>query len=153
MTASDFKIRPYSPDDLISAVALWYRAWHESHPGERHAFEIEEWRTRWQQGIEPQGSVHVAHVEGKLSGYVAVIATAPWNSHVVVTPEYRRRGIGTLLINTAKAASPAGLTFDIFTVDTAARNFYTGCGFSPGETISHPRTGEAMIRYAWAGSV
>src|SRR5258706_14171197 len=101
MTADDCRIRPYSPDDLIPAVALWYRAWHECDPGERHAFAIEAWRTRWQQRIEPRAVVSVAEVDGILSGYVAVVATAPWNSHVVVTPEYRRRGIGTRLIDAA----------------------------------------------------
>jgi GNAT superfamily N-acetyltransferase len=149
--ANDCKIRPYSPGDLIPAVALWYRAWHESHPGEPHAFAIEEWRTRWQQGIEPYASVHVAEVDGVLSGYLAVLAAEPWNSHVIVTPEYRRRGIGRRLIEAAKTASTMGLIFDVFAADTASRNFYAGCAFLPGETVSHPRTGQAMIRYVWMG--
>jgi GNAT superfamily N-acetyltransferase len=149
MDTADTTIRPYAPDDMIAAVGLWYRAWHESHPGERHVFPIEEWRERWRRWVVPSGSIHVAVVDGGVVGYVAVVPGAPSQSHVIVTPEYRRRGIGRRLIEAAKVASPAGLVFDVFEADDAARSFYAGCGFAPSEAVTHPRMGEPMVRYTW----
>jgi GNAT superfamily N-acetyltransferase len=151
-TGNDTTIRPYTPDDMVAAVGLWYRAWHESHPGQRHAFPIEEWRERWMRWVVPAAAIHVATLNGSVAGYVAVVPAAPWQSHVIVTPEYRRRGIGRQLVDAAKVAGAGELVFDVFEVDADARSFYAGCGFEPGETVAHPRTGESMVRYRWTAN-
>jgi putative acetyltransferase len=146
----DCAIRPYEPDDLRAAAALWYRAWHDDRPGERHAHPIEWWRARWRDRVVPQAAIHVATVDGAVAGYVAAFHAAPWLSHVVVTLEYRRRGIGTRLLEAAKGASSGGLVFDVFEDDTSARAFYAGCGLTAGETLPHPRSGRPMVRYTWS---
>ena len=152
MSATDTTIRPYAPDDMIAAVGLWYRAWHESRPGERHVFPIEEWRERWLRWVVPSAAIQVAVVDGGVVGYVAVVPGAPWQSHVIVTPEYRRRGIGRQLVDAAEVAGAGELVFDVFEVDADARSFYAGCGFEPGETVAHPRTAEPMVRYTWTAN-
>jgi GNAT superfamily N-acetyltransferase len=152
MTVNDVTIRPYVHEDMIPAVGLWYRAWHESHAGERHVFPIEAWRERWVQWVVPSNAIHVAVADAGVVGYVAVVPAAPWNGHVVVTPEYRRRGIGTRLLDAAKGASPQGLVFDVFEADATARTFYARCGFAAGEAVVHPRTGAPMIRYTCAAN-
>ena len=149
MNATDSTIRPYAPADLIPVVGLWYGAWQESNPGKGHVLPIEQWRERWQRWVVPSASIHVACVDGCVGGYVAAVRAAPWLSHAIVNPGYRRRGIGTRLLEAAKASSSAGLMFDVIETDGEARKFYAGCGFAAGEAVVHPRTGEPMIRYVW----
>jgi GNAT superfamily N-acetyltransferase len=144
-------VRPYAPGDLVPAVALWYAAWHAYHPHQRHALPVESWRVRWREQLLLNAAVHVATIADALVGYVAAFPERPWLSHVIVTPDHRRRHIGTRLLQAAQAAAkPNHLIFDIFEDDTLSLAFYTHCGFTPGQTLSDPRSGRPMIRHTWS---
>lgn len=59
-------------------------------------------------------------------------------------PEVRRRGIGTLLLETVRAASPRGLTLQVFARNAAARAFYAHHGFEVVTTDEGSGTEEGL---------
>jgi GNAT superfamily N-acetyltransferase len=54
--------------------------------------------------------------------------------HLYLVPAARRQRLGTLLLDTAKRASPTGLTLHVFQQNTDARAFYRRHGFTVVDT-------------------
>ena len=90
--------------------------------------------------------------DGGVSGFVGVDDGEV--SQLYVTPSAQGRGIGTALLEHAKAVSPEGLTLWVFQKNEGARRFYERQGFGlvrltdGAETIER----EPDALYVWAGS-
>jgi ribosomal protein S18 acetylase RimI-like enzyme len=69
----------------------------------------------------------IAEQAGQPVGYLALAGDEVL--HLYVTPTLHRRGIGTTLLEMAKAAAPSGLTLACFRRNRAALAFYGRCGF------------------------
>jgi RimJ/RimL family protein N-acetyltransferase len=68
-----------------------------------------------------------------------------------VDPEWTGRGLGSQLIDVAKARSPSGLSLWAFQSNTRARHFYEQHGFIAGETTEgENEEGAPDVRYRWA---
>jgi ribosomal protein S18 acetylase RimI-like enzyme len=65
---------------------------------------------------------------GAVVGYAAV--EGEWLEHLYLLPEVRRGGIGSLLLDRAKAHRPQGIDLHVFQRNTAARAFYARHGFT-----------------------
>ncbi|MFA6308812.1 MAG: ribosomal protein S18-alanine N-acetyltransferase [Clostridia bacterium] len=80
----------------------------------------------------------VAIVEGKVVGYagVWVICDEGHITNIAVHPDFRRKGIGSLLmeklITYAKAHDVAVMTLDVRAGNDAAKNMYAKFGFKKG---------------------
>ena len=79
--------------------------------------------------VLPGSRVWVAEGEatGDVVGYAALDGDVL--DALYLLPEVRRRGIGTLLLDTVRAASPDGLTLHVFARNAAAIAFYAHHGF------------------------
>jgi GNAT superfamily N-acetyltransferase len=73
--------------------------------------------------------------------------------HLYLRPDVQRQGVGTQLLDEARAASPAGLTLRVFTRNTAARAFYERHGFDQLDENDGSRNeeNEPDMTYTWSG--
>ncbi len=81
---------------------------------------------------------------GKAVGYISVkeVLGEGYIGNIAVLPEYRRKGIGKSLIETAKQSKKLSfLTLEVRKSNTPAINLYTKCGFTAvGERKNFYRT-------------
>lgn len=74
-------------------------------------------------------SVWVAEQDGQLVGYLAVDLNTGELHHLYLGPQMQRQGLGSTLLEKAKALSPAGLFLWFFQRNLGARSFYEKHGF------------------------
>ncbi len=92
----------------------------------------------------------VARHAGQIVGYMFL--HAQYLDHLYVRSRWQRRGIGSLLLDKAKALSPRRLELSAFQRNTAARAFYEAQGFhivgcTDGQNSEH----EHVVQYVWSG--
>jgi ribosomal protein S18 acetylase RimI-like enzyme len=84
---------------------------------------------RWVKNVVlAEAAVWVAAQAGVVVGYAAV--EGEWLEHLYLLPDVRRRGIGSRLLEAAKAHRPDGLDLHVFQRNTDARAFYARHGFT-----------------------
>ncbi len=81
--------------------------------------------------------VIVPIVEGNIVGWITVLRYDGWSyiADLLVAPDFRRRGIASLLIaqviETAQAEGRAAVRLHVAASNTGARRLYTQAGFVP----------------------
>jgi GNAT superfamily N-acetyltransferase len=70
--------------------------------------------------------VWVAEVDGEVVGYLRMTPT--WLDDLYVTPAHAGQGIGSALLDLAKARRPDGFSLWVFEMNAPARAFYTRHG-------------------------
>lgn len=83
------------------------------------------------ESLIPTGQVTVAQHEGKIIGMMALSTdeTANWLDHLYVHPHSVRRGIGTKLVERAKAVLGSPIRLYTFQANLGAIRFYERHGF------------------------
>ncbi|MDQ2903405.1 MAG: GNAT family N-acetyltransferase [Ktedonobacteraceae bacterium] len=142
-------LRPYHPDDCEAVVRLWYEAWHHNFPDLSHPWTYAQWRERFQDKVTARASVWVAESAGQVIGFLVLRESDSSLDQIFVAPALQHQGVGTLLLNKAKALSPAGLSLDTLLRNTRARRFYEKHGFQPGWVGMNPNSGLPNIEYRW----
>ncbi|MFI9720856.1 GNAT family N-acetyltransferase [Streptomyces sp. NPDC052396] len=91
----------------------------------------------------------VVECGGEIAGYAALAGDVL--EQLYLGPEFRRRGLGTLLLDEAKRASPDGLTLHVFARNTEARAFYAHHGFMVLDMDDGSRNMERLpdLRLGW----
>ncbi|MHA7264352.1 GNAT family N-acetyltransferase [Arthrobacter sp. TMN-37] len=89
---------------------------------------------------------------GRAAGLLSL--SPGWIDQLYVAPEFWRRGVGTLLVDHAKARQPAGLQLWTFESNLGARRFYERHGFAAVERTDGAGNEERApdVRYAWKGN-
>jgi GNAT superfamily N-acetyltransferase len=73
-----------------------------------------------------------------------------WLAHLYVDPEWTGRGLGSRLVNLAKALHPHGLDLWTFQSNVGARRFYEQHGFVALETTDGANEeGAPDVHYHW----
>ncbi|MFH9349558.1 GNAT family N-acetyltransferase [Kitasatospora sp. NPDC017646] len=86
---------------------------------------------------------------GALLGFAAL--DGDLLDHLYLRPDVRRRGIGTLLLEAVKEASPERLSLHVFQKNTGARAFYERHGFVlvDSDDGSRNEENEPDMTYRW----
>lgn len=143
------EIRRLRPEDLEAVVRAWRKSrddsqpWLEARMGHTHEDDL-----RFFGGtIAIENDVWVA-VEREIAGFLAIAGERlGW---LYVDPASQRRGIGTALLDKAKALSPEGLTLFTHQRNERARAFYERRGFRAVKFgVSPPPESEPDLRYRW----
>ncbi len=144
------ELRRATPDDAAAVAAVFLDSFHATysfplaHPDD----EVRGWiRDR----LIPEHETWVAHDGDRV---VALLALAPgWIEQLYVAPDLLRRGIGSRLVEVAKASQPDGLQLWTFQVNDRARGFYERHGFVAVELTDGSGNQERQpdVRYAWIG--
>src|SRR6185503_8594992 len=123
--------RLYAPIDFEALVARWHATNRVSYRyvAEHRRHTLAEARDFFRDHVVDRCRVWVAERSGQLCGVLAL--EAPWIRQLAVFPEAQRQGIGTLLLRSAREASPDELRLFTFQRNAAARAFYAKLGFSP----------------------
>src|SRR5262245_51016417 len=73
--------------------------------------------------VLPKDDVLVAEVDGSIAGFVAM-SNGNLLEHLYVHPDLTDRGIGSALLERAKARMPGGFRLWVFQANAGARRFY-----------------------------
>ena len=120
-------IRQAVPEDVPGVAALFIASQADALPFVAKLHTPEETYAFIAGDVFLQCEVFVAETGGDLAGMMAV--NGRHIDHLYLKPGLYRRGIGTQLLNHAKAMCPAGLTLYAFEVNTRACAFYRRHGF------------------------
>lgn len=150
MPTSELLLRPATDADAaaIATVHLASRAAAAMPPP---AHEDDDVR-RWLAGRVREDEVWVADDDGAVVGYARLTDT--WLDDLYVLPAHARQGVGSALLEVAKARRPDGFCLWVFEVNEPARHFYAWHGLVELERTDGSANEERApdIRMAWPGS-
>jgi ribosomal protein S18 acetylase RimI-like enzyme len=143
-------IRRLASSDLDCVIAGWHATNRSSYRYvaeiRRHTFADD--RSFFVERLIPACEVWVAECAGTVAGMLAL--DTPWIRHFAVFEGYRGKGIGTRLLQRARARSPRGLRLFTFQRNVGARRFYERHGFRlVALGVSPAPESEPDVEYAW----
>jgi ribosomal protein S18 acetylase RimI-like enzyme len=144
-------IRRANEQDVDAAVDVWERArWdaRQPHMMERMDYSHEANVAHFRDVVMRETDVWLAVERDRVLGLLAVVGDRVHQLHV--RPDFQRRGIGTELLNHARALSPRGLSLHTFQGNRPSRAFYERSGFRVIRLgISPPPESEPDMEYRW----
>jgi GNAT superfamily N-acetyltransferase len=147
------RIRPADPCDADAIAAVHRASMREAMPWLPDLHTPEEDRAWVAQSVLPHQQVWVAETAGRIVG-VAAMDTEAMLTQLYILPGHQGAGIGSALLETAKAARPDGFSLYTFQRNTRARQFYEKRGFVPvvfGDGSGNEE-GEPDVLYRWTPS-
>jgi ribosomal protein S18 acetylase RimI-like enzyme len=123
------RIRPMRVTEVEAVVRVWRRSREQVHPWREGRINgsADDDRRHFRDVVARQSEVWLAVEDGQILGFLALAGTQV--SHLHVDPAAQRRGVGSALLERAKALSPGGLTVCTYQRDESARTFYSRRGF------------------------
>lgn len=143
-------IRAATAEDAPAVADLLLRARRAAVPAIPPLVHDDDDVRRWtREVLLPSCEVWLADDDdGTLVGVLAL--EGDWVDQLYLEPTHTGRGIGTLLLDHAKARRPGGLDLWAFQSNTGARRFYERHGFvAVGTTDGDNEEGEPDVRYRW----
>lgn len=146
-----FHIRPAKPRDADAIAAVHRASMRGAMPWLPDLHTLEEDRAWVAQVVVPHQEVWVAEAEGQIVG-VASLDADDMLTQLYILPAHQGTGVGSALLETAKAARPGGFRLYAFQRNTRARRFYERRGFvaiACGDGSGN-KEGEPDVLYAWS---
>ncbi len=141
-------IRPYTDDDFEATVTMWRAVMADTYTFLQLHTETED-RGYFQRVIAAENDVWVAEDGGVVVGFLAMQGSLVDRLYIAV--ERQAQGIGTALLDHAKAASPAGLRLFTHQKNVGACRFYERRGFEVFQYgVSPPPESEPDVEYHWS---
>ncbi|MEU3448149.1 GNAT family N-acetyltransferase [Streptomyces thermolilacinus] len=146
------RIRKAVPADGEAVTAVFLASRAAAMPYLPRLHSDEETRAWIDAVVLPGSDVWVAELGGdpaRIVGFAALDGTVL--HHLYLRPDVRRRGIGSALLDTVRAASPGELSLHVFQRNTDARAFYERHGFTAGayDDGSRNEESEPDVTYHW----
>ena len=148
-----FRIRPAKPHDADAIAAVHRASMREAMPWLPDLHTPREDRAWVARTVLSQQEVWVAEAAERIVG-VASMDRENMLTQLYILPDHQGAGIGSALLETAKAARPAGFSLYAFRRNTRARQFYERRGFVAiafGDG-SDNEEGEPDVLYRWTPS-
>lgn len=145
------EIRRAKPEEAAEVAAVFIASQGDALPFLRALHSDEDTIVFITEDVFTKDDVWIAIEDGRIVGMMALAGTHI--DHLYLLPTHYRRGIGTKLIEKAKALSPTLLTLYAFAVNARARAFYERYGFVAVEfgDGSGNEAGEPDVLYEWRG--
>jgi len=143
-------IRDFQHSDFDDIVAGWHKTNLVSYPYVRvhQEHSLEDARRFFREIVLAECRVWVAERLCQPAGLLALRDS--WIRQFAVFPAFQRQGVGTALLQTARAHSPAQLQLFTFRRNVAARAFYERHGFSAvAFGVSPAPESEPDVEYRW----
>jgi GNAT superfamily N-acetyltransferase len=143
------RIRAAERDEATAVADLYLRSRHASVPAiPPSVHPDDDVRDHFATTVLPDGEVWVAEEEGVIVGILAL--GGGWIDHLYVEPGATGRGLGSALVEHAKARRPDGLDLWAFQSNAGGRRFYERHGFvAVGATEGDNEEGAPDVRYRW----
>jgi ribosomal protein S18 acetylase RimI-like enzyme len=148
---TDVRIRGASPDDADAVADVFIAAFGTLTflPKLHTDAETDDFITNI---VLPNDDVLVAEIDGTIAGFVAMSNGGRSIEHLYVHPGFQGRGIGSALLERAKALMPDGFSLWVFQANTGARRFYERHGLRAVKltdgAANEEKTPDAL--YEWA---
>ena len=150
---TEVSLRPAGPDDL-PAVAELYLAVRRAAvplmpPGVHPDDDVRRWVGSWDLSTRDVWLAEPA--DGALVGFATLTPT--WLESLYVAPSAQRSGVGSALLDLAKAQRPDGFALWVFESNVPARAFYARHGLVELERTDGSANEERRpdVRMAWPG--
>lgn len=143
-------IRPYRDEDFDDVTALWFDAMLTAIPAlmERMAHTLEGSRAYFRKSILNENKLWVYEQNGKPVAFLGL--NNDFIDRLYVAPQYHRRGIGTALLEFARAEYPNHLWLYTDQANHMARTFYEKNGFVATRFgVTPPPESEPDVEYHW----
>jgi len=145
------EVRPYAAEDLEVVFALWRAVTRATYTFFRNptAHTEAEDRAFFTGVIAVENDLWVAQGDAGILGFMAVRGDLLDRLYVAV--EQQGRGVGSALLQRAKALSPTGLRLFTHQGNVGACRFYERRGFTAVRRgLSPPPESEPDVEYRWA---
>lgn len=135
--------------DAAEIAALYLGSRADALPALRRVHADEVVRSWVRTVMLRRGETWVARADGVILGFVTLVGDEL--DQLYLLPGQYRRGIGSMLLDQAKARSPGRLSLFTFQRNGRARAFYEAQGFRLVDLNDGTRNeeGDADARYAW----
>jgi GNAT superfamily N-acetyltransferase len=143
---TEVTIRPYHTDDFDTVTSIWISSWESTGVIVAEPTTLAELREQVPREMPGAWSVHVATVASDIVGFVAFAGSEL--KQLYIAPHMQGRGIGTRLLDVAKAQMPDGFTL-VTALDSRAVQFYENRGLQRGEVSRNPKHGTKIVRFSW----
>ena len=137
---------PYRPEFRDALIDMW-RASFEHGVGRPGPNSVADHRRFFEEHILPETQVHLALRDGALVGFGAFTPDSVVQLYVHVA--HLGQGIGTRLLELAKANSGGKLWLYTFVTNQVAQRFYARHGFDVVERGFEPVMQLGDLRYEW----
>lgn len=129
------RLRPYCQADFDQVIKLWWISWHSSS-GYKHHRPIADWKQRWLQ-LESNHKIVVVEHQGAVIAFAALNSKDSLLSQLFVSPQWKRKGIGTQLMNWVSTQCPNGFSLKTADNNQESIDFYKKFGLvETGESIN-----------------
>jgi len=149
--STDATVRPATEADLadVAEIYLGARDAAPMPPGVHSPEEVRDWVGSWDLSAR---DVWVAEVDETAVGFAHL--TPAWLDGLYVAPAAQRAGIGTTLLELAKAVRPDGFGLWVFEINDPARAFYRHHGFLELERTDGSGNEERApdVKMVWPGA-
>ena len=137
-------IRTYKEQDLTAVMQLWLSANIDAHS----FIPADYWKSQYEtvKRLIPQADVYLFETEGIINGFIGIVDA--YIAGIFVNKNERSAGIGTALLNVAKANQDK-LQLSVFTKNEAAIRFYLNAGFQMEENHIDTATKEEEYLMIW----
>ncbi len=145
------ELRRATVDDAGAVADVFLDSFHATYDFPL-AHPDDEVRTWIRERLIPNDEVWVLDDGGAIVG---LLALAPgWIEQLYIAPGRLGQGLGSRLVELAKARKPEALQLWTFQVNERARRFYERHGFVVAETTdgSGNQEGQPDVRYEWRGA-
>ena len=150
---TEVSLRPGVQDDLPAVAELYLEvrraAVPHMPPGVHPDDDVRRWVTSWDLGTH---DVWLAEGDGTLVGFATLTAT--WLESLYVAPSAQRSGVGSALLEVAKADRPDGFGLWVFESNVPAREFYARHGLVELERTDGSGNEERQpdVKMVWPGA-
>ncbi len=147
-------IRPYQPTDQRATAMVWFNAGIKAYPylPDFQALTPTKAEQVFAEVIAGPDDIWVFEDSAQVSGFIALQDS--YIDRLYVAPEYQGTGIGSRLLNHAKARYPTFLSLHTHQANHEARAFYEQAGFTIHKLgVSPAPENVPDIEYRWYGEV
>lgn len=144
------ELRRYSPDDEAALIEMWHETKVRAYPylPTEQSYTLEMDTEFFRQQIAPQCTLWVATAGDQLIGFLALDGSTI--DRLFIHPDHQREGVGTALIEKAKALSPRALELHTHQQNISGCSFYEKHGFRVARYgTSGPPESAPDIEYRW----
>lgn len=143
-------IREYRDEDFDTLTRLWRVAREVAFPDfmREHPHTFEEDCNYFRGVILRNNDVWIAELDGRVTGFLAI--AGDFVDQLYVHPDFQKKGIGKMLLDFAKGASPEHVWLYTLQVNTNGRAFYERNDFVPMRFgVSPAPESEPDVEYHW----
>lgn len=141
-------IRPYNKPDVDSILHIWLYTSIQAHsfiPANYWRSKQEDMKNIYFPASETY--IYESDTTKEILGFISLVDN--YLAAIFVKPDNQRKGIGTLLLNHAKAIRDE-LTLHVYLENSSSIDFYTKNGFTILDQQTDPNTGAQELKMKWS---